>query len=101
MRYKNAPFSYGCIVNVYGNILAFIPFGFLIQPATKEKLKLPFAFVSCLGATLMVESIQYLTRVGVFDVDDLILNFVGGAMGIGLYLLVARLIRMLVRRANS
>ncbi len=101
LRYKDAPLSYGCIVNVYGNILAFIPFGFMILPITRNRLLLPFAFASCLGITLLAETIQWLTHVGVFDVDDLILNFLGGAIGIGLYKLVELLIGTIAGRVKS
>ena len=41
----------------------------------------------------MVEVTQLITRVGCFDVDDIILNTVGGVLGYGMFALCNRLRR--------
>ena len=72
------------IINIFGNILMFVPFGFLGIVFTKLNnfwiLILDFLF-----AIIIVESLQYFTRLGVFDIDDVILNTVGVAIGFWIY----------------
>ena len=65
-----------------GNILAFVPFGFFL-PLLSIKLRSSFILFVGLtfGSSLLVELTQLLTRVGAFDVDDLLLNTVGGFIG--------------------
>ena len=64
------------IINLLGNIIMFIPFGFLGWLNAKY-----FSFkkliVDFLSVLIIVEALQYLTRLGVFDIDDLALNSLG------------------------
>ena len=68
------------IINLLGNIIMFIPFGFLGWLNAKY-----FSFkkliVDFLSALIIVEALQYLTRLGVFDIDDLALNSLGVWIG--------------------
>ena len=68
------------IINLFGNIIMFIPFGFLGWLNAKY-----FSFkkliVDFLSALILVEALQYLTRLGVFDIDDLALNSLGVWIG--------------------
>ena len=68
------------IINLLGNIIMFIPFGFLGWLNTKyfSFKKLIVGFLSVL---IIVEALQYLTRLGVFDIDDLALNSLGVWIG--------------------
>lgn len=74
------------ILNLAGNILIFMPFGFLV-PAMCRRLR-GFFRVVLLGfeLSLVVECVQLLTKTGSFDVDDLLLNTVGSAIGVLIYL---------------
>ncbi|RNA63320.1 VanZ family protein [Chryseobacterium nematophagum] len=65
---------------VLGNIIMFIPFGFLgwIFSGLKEVKTLLYSFIS---AIVVVEAMQYFTRMGVFEVDDIILNTFGVYIG--------------------
>ncbi|WP_317166320.1 VanZ family protein [Chryseobacterium aquaticum] len=65
---------------VLGNVVMFIPFGFLgwFFPHLQDLKKLLTAFVS---AIVIVEALQYFSRLGVFDVDDIILNTFGVYLG--------------------
>lgn len=65
---------------VLGNVVMFIPFGFLgwFFPYLQDLKKLFIAFVS---AIVIVEALQYFSRLGVFDVDDIILNTFGVYLG--------------------
>ncbi|PIF47304.1 VanZ like protein [Chryseobacterium sp. 52] len=68
------------VIIVLGNIIMFIPFGFLgwIFPQFKNLKVLLYAFIS---AIVIVEALQYFTRMGIFEVDDVILNTFGVYLG--------------------
>ena len=68
---------------VIGNILLFIPFGYFISNYCKIK-KLGIITIVSLLTSLVIESVQnFIGRS--FDVDDIILNVVGGIIGFLLY----------------
>lgn len=72
------------IINVFGNIIMFAPFGFLgiVFPKLNDFKTLIINFLS---AIIIIESLQYFTRLGVFDIDDIILNTIGVAIGFWIY----------------
>ena len=65
---------------VLGNVVMFIPFGFLgwIFPKLKNLKSLLFSFMS---AIVIVEALQYFTRMGICEIDDVILNTFGVYLG--------------------
>ena len=81
------------MTNLVGNVLAFLPFGAI----------LPVLSIRCRGFfritlfsfefSLLVECIQLISKVGSFDVDDLILNTLGGAIGYLLFAVTNRIRR--------
>ena len=81
-------------VNIIGNVAAFIPFGLLLPLAIWKTMGCAKTVALTFCFSLAVECVQLLTQVGSFDVDDLILNTLGGLLGWLLY----RLIRWLYRR---
>lgn len=78
------------ITNIYGNIFAFVPFG-LLGPIVLNRFKGFFRvlFYSFL-LSMAIEVVQGLLRVGVMDVDDVILNVIGGVLGYLIYLILLR-----------
>lgn len=67
------------IKNVLGNILLFVPLGFFISFYTKSK-KIFCPLILTFLASLTIEFTQ--VKIGrVFDVDDIILNGIGGLFG--------------------
>ncbi len=66
--------------NLLGNILMFIPFGFLgwVFPKLND-LKMLLAYF--LTAIFVVEALQYFTRMGVCELDDILLNTFGVWLG--------------------
>ena len=76
------------IKNVIGNMLMFLPFGFFISYyLNNEKVWLTL-FITVI-TSLAIELVQ-LTMVGrVFDVDDIILNVIGGVVGFYIYYLLS------------
>lgn len=73
------------VSNMLGNVLIFIPIGMLL-PLMNKKQK---SFLLCLGIGLLmilsIEIIQHYFGLGVFDVDDIMLNELGIALGLGCY----------------
>ena len=69
------------LFNVVGNIVVFIPFGMFLPHLFKRCRNLIFTMLLSLEFSLVIEMIQLLSRVGRFDVDDLLLNTIGGSVG--------------------
>lgn len=67
-------------INLFGNILIFVPFGFFEPLASKKRSFWSTLVDGCL-MSLVVEIFQLITKVGRFDVDDLLLNTSGVAIG--------------------
>ncbi len=65
--------------NIFGNILLFIPYGFFTTYFLKtKKIKYPLLLTIIISVT--IEIVQY--NIGrVFDIDDIILNIIGGIIG--------------------
>ncbi len=78
------------IANLLGNIVAFMPIGILYGLARRGRSYFVGGFLLTLVTTLTVEGIQLLTGWGVFDVDDLILNSLGGLCGLACFALFHR-----------
>lgn len=73
------------LVNFVGNILLFIPWGFLL-PIYFKKLRTLKPFIgTTLIALLLIESIQLFTMLGSFDIEDILLNTAGACIGFGLF----------------
>ncbi|MBT0548759.1 VanZ family protein [Riemerella anatipestifer] len=72
------------VINIFGNIIMFIPFGFLgwCYPKYQNLRILSLDFIV---AITIVESMQYFTRLGVFDIDDILLNTFGVLLGYWIY----------------
>ena len=69
---------------VLGNIMLFIPFGFFASYYTKENKIRSIALITFL-VSLTIEIVQiYIGRS--FDIDDIILNVVGGILGFLIYI---------------
>ena len=81
------------LMNLAGNVVMFMPFGMIVPMSfPKKKVRILTPFLSCLFS-LVMELIQYGTRRGSFDVDDLILNTVGGVLGWLIFLLAYHILK--------
>ena len=87
------------VVNLAGNVIAFMPFGFFM-PVVSRRSRGPVRIIFLgFGFSLMLETIQLGFKVGSFDVDDLILNTLGAAIGFFCYRRVQRFrVRLRQRR---
>ncbi len=68
--------------NLFGNIVLFIPIGIFL-PLFHARFRNVFLLAfTCIVIIAAVEVTQMLTRVGSFDVDDIILNTFGALIGL-------------------
>ena len=87
LMYRQALGTKSVLFNLLGNIIAFIPYGMLV-PLLSHKCRNFFRVVLySFDFSLLVELVQLVSKVGSFDVDDLILNTIGGAIGFGCFLI--------------
>lgn len=87
MRYKL--FSSLFIRNVIGNVLLFLPYGYFVGRYFAGKSKILSTFLILL-ASVSIECTQLLIG-RVFDVDDILLNVIGGILGYLLYIFIERI----------
>ncbi|MCD8153254.1 MAG: VanZ family protein [Clostridiales bacterium] len=69
------------LANLLGNVVGFIPFGFILPVIVPELRNGFLILLAGFSLSLGVELIQLVSRVGCFDVDDLFLNTLGAAAG--------------------
>ena len=77
--------------NLLGNIIPFIPFGFLLPVTYKKFSSTISVFFTGLASILLIEIFQFLTKLGTFDVDDIILNMIGIVCGYLMFLVIKRI----------
>jgi glycopeptide antibiotics resistance protein/DNA-binding XRE family transcriptional regulator len=63
---------YEIIINIFGNLLVFMPLEYFLIKFFKVK-KFSINFILSFGIVLSIELFQYVFKVGVLDIDDLIL----------------------------
>jgi len=74
------------LMNTLGNVIIFIPFGFLLPLLFKQINNVKMASKIFIKFILLIESLQLLTFTGVFDIDDIILNMLGALIGYGSFI---------------
>ena len=79
------------IINLYGNVIMFLPLGFLPPLLWKAFRKWWKMLLWGVGIITCVELCQLFALVGNCDIDDLLLNLVGVFMGYGLCSLLRRI----------
>ncbi len=93
IRYHRTLGTGTVLLNIVGNVAAFVPFGIFLPVFSARCRKVWFTVFYSFELSLLVELLQLVTKVGSFDVDDLILNTVGGLAGFLIYLLGKRILR--------
>lgn len=88
------------VVNILGNVIAFAPYGFLL-PILKKSYR-NFFVITFLSMffSLSIELIQLTTRVGIFDVDDILLNTIGGVLGYIIFLVFNGIRKIIKHRSD-
>ncbi len=98
LRYRNVLGIRAVFWNLGGNVLCFMPFGFCLPWLFKSLDRVHLAVLLSLYLSLLIELTQLFLRVGSFDVDDLLLNTLGGLLGFICYRLWRKICR---RRYNE
>lgn len=86
------------IINIFGNVIAFMPLGFFLPQISKKKINGFQIVFSCFLVSLLVETLQLVSKLGSFDVDDLLLNTLGGLLGYIVYLIFHKLAKRKTKR---
>ena len=75
-------------LNLAGNVLAFVPFGVFLPMLVKRVRSLGKTLLLGFEFSLLVEIVQLFSKVGSFDVDDILLNTFGVLVGYVLFRLM-------------
>lgn len=73
--------------NLVGNIVVFIPFGFLLPYVLKWGRNFWVMLINAFLFVLGIEVFQLFSAFGAFDVDDILLNCLGAVLGYLFYLI--------------
>ena len=73
-----------------GNIIWFVPFGFML-PMMLKKSKFITVTLSGFLFSLLIEILQLVFRKGICEIDDLILNTAGTMIGYSVYKIIQRI----------
>ena len=76
--------------NIGGNIVGFVPLGILFPLLFLSLRSIWKIILLSFFLSLMFETIQLLTGLGAFDIDDIILNTTGGIIGYIIYLILKK-----------
>ena len=79
---------FALITNLFGNVIGFIPYGFILPVIAHKCRNGLFIVASGFSLSLLVETVQLIAKVGCFDVDDLFLNTLGGLLGYVTYFII-------------
>lgn len=96
-QYREQLGAYAMFTNLFGNVLIFVPFGFFMPMASKYRSFFSAVFYSFV-LSFCVETFHLIAKVGSFDVDDLLLNTIGGAFGYVVFVVCAAIRRKYVKR---
>ena len=82
---------------IFLNILLFVPFGILL-PMVSRRFKNPIITVAagCLFSG-SIEIMQYITGRGLTEVDDVITNTIGAAVGVVIYKIISSVYRVMIQ----
>ncbi|WP_157827648.1 VanZ family protein [Niallia nealsonii] len=71
--------------NLFGNVLAFLPLGFFAAFFTKKNVSAIIMMSFLLSFS--IEMLQFIFAIGICDINDILLNTIGGALGYCLFYL--------------
>lgn len=89
--YIDYAYKLNSVENLAGNIFVFVPFGFLFPMVSRDGEKFSVMFANAFTFVLGIETFQLFSAFGAFDVDDILLNCLGAALGFGLYKIMGRI----------
>lgn len=78
------------LLQIIINIAMFIPIGFLLPCCFKLYEKYRYVLITVVIASVSIELLQLIFRIGLFETDDVINNVLGAMIGLGIYVVVKR-----------
>lgn len=100
------PYLYGehggsiAIINLVGNIALFVPIGFLV-PVVYRNMTWQKSLALAVAAGLAIEGMEVMFRVGIFDIDDVILNAFGVMIGYWVFAVLVKWVRPRLKSSRS
>lgn len=88
--YIDYAYKLNSVENLAGNILVFVPLGFLLPMLSDECRQFYAVMLNSFAFVVGIEIFQLFSAFGAFDVDDILLNCLGAALGYGCYRLLAK-----------
>ena len=79
-------------INIFGNILLLIPVGFLASFVYRS-MTWKKSLLLAVACGLTIETMQAILHVGIFDIDDVILNALGVMVGYWIFMLFSKWLR--------
>jgi glycopeptide antibiotics resistance protein len=67
--------------NIFGNILLLVPFGILLPFVWGRRMPLVMIILMAALFSVSVEAVQFFSGLGELDIDDVLLNLLGGFIG--------------------
>jgi glycopeptide antibiotics resistance protein len=102
MRYCLFPFwsydvlNYKIIAQHILNVLMFIPIGFILGAILYGKRVIQVIEIGCL-LSVIIEILQLITVRGVCNIDDVIHNTIGCAIGYGIYIFCSKIVKIIIK----
>ena len=69
------------ILNLGGNVIGFMPFGYLLASMNQRFRRPWIILLMSFCFSFLIELVQFITKVGCYDVDDILMNTLGGVLG--------------------
>ncbi|WP_257350856.1 VanZ family protein [Pseudalkalibacillus decolorationis] len=86
--------------NIIGNILLFMPLGFLLPLIFRRLSRFKYMFWITFGTSTVIEYSQFMYANRIFDIDDIFLNGVGGLIGLLFFKICAFMYRLYERNVK-
>lgn len=83
--YIDYAYKLNSVENLVGNVVVFMPLGFLLPLMSCELRKFSDVLLNTFTFVLGIEVFQLFSAFGAFDVDDILLNCLGAVIGYACY----------------
>lgn len=80
-NYRKELGNFAVFTNIAGNVICFFPYGAILPVLNRRARNFFVITFLSFEFSLLVECVQLVSRVGSFDVDDILLNTLGGILG--------------------
>ena len=87
----------GMQLDILFNIFLYVPVGFLLSRYNRDVGIIIFIF----ALTVIIELIQLVTSLGIFELSDIINNLIGGIIGLGIARLTAGLYKIILDKRKG